>query len=189
MADLSVLRTAKLAMQEDLIDQADFDFIKQAFLKAQQIKAGMDAGFLRQEDFEQARDAFLKSLDFSVERVAPAAAAPQHAAAAHVAAPVAALRHAPAPQSVAAAPAPRAAAPTPPPPPPAPVAFQQQAPPRMAPAASVRLAAPSGGSGGGALPSGGLAEVNDLPRIGRLGISAGKASGQHVSVHVGCVGA
>lgn len=42
--DLAVLRTAKLAMAEGLIEQSDFDVIKKAFLKAQQIKAGMDAG-------------------------------------------------------------------------------------------------------------------------------------------------
>ncbi len=43
-ADLGVLRTAKTAMDEGLIAQSDFDVIKLAFLKAQQIKAGMDAG-------------------------------------------------------------------------------------------------------------------------------------------------
>ena len=44
MSDLNVLRTAKLALQEGLIESDDFDQIKRAFLKAQQIKAGMDAG-------------------------------------------------------------------------------------------------------------------------------------------------
>ena len=37
-------RTAKLAMAEGLIEQSDFDVIKKAFLKAQHIKADMDAG-------------------------------------------------------------------------------------------------------------------------------------------------
>mmetsp|Transcript_2982 Transcript_2982/g.5112 ORF Transcript_2982/g.5112 Transcript_2982/m.5112 type:complete len:334 (-) Transcript_2982:1741-2742(-) len=65
MADLAVLRTAKQAMGEDLITQEDFNEIKVAFLRAQQIKAGLDAGFIREEDYMQARDSFLNSLDFS----------------------------------------------------------------------------------------------------------------------------
>ncbi len=51
--DLAVLRTAKQAMGEGLIGQEDFDQIKTAFLRAQQIKAGLDAGFIREEDYVQ----------------------------------------------------------------------------------------------------------------------------------------
>lgn len=64
--DLAVLRTSKIAMGEGLITQEDFDQVKVAFLKAQQIKAGLDAGFIREEDYVQARDSFLHSLDFRV---------------------------------------------------------------------------------------------------------------------------
>lgn len=64
--DLATLRTAKIALGEDLITQDDFLLIKKAFLKAQQIKAGLDAGFIREEDYQQARDSFLHSLDFTV---------------------------------------------------------------------------------------------------------------------------
>ena len=44
---MDVLRTAKQAMDDGLIAQDDFDVIKKAFLKAQQIKAGIDAGETR----------------------------------------------------------------------------------------------------------------------------------------------
>jgi len=41
---MDTLRDAKKAMDEGLIDQKDFEEIKKAWLKAQQIKAGIDAG-------------------------------------------------------------------------------------------------------------------------------------------------
>lgn len=66
MADLAVLRTAKQALDEGLLNPEDYDFIKKAFLRAQQIKAGLDAGFIKEEDFVQARDSFLHSLDFAL---------------------------------------------------------------------------------------------------------------------------
>ncbi|PNH05968.1 hypothetical protein TSOC_007706 [Tetrabaena socialis] len=65
-ADLAVLRTAKQALDEGLLNPEDYDFIKKAFLRAQQIKAGLDAGFIKEEDFVQARDSFLHSLDFAL---------------------------------------------------------------------------------------------------------------------------
>lgn len=64
--DLATLRTAKIALGEDLITQDDFLMIKKAFLRAQQIKAGLDAGFIKQDDYQQARDSFLHALDFNV---------------------------------------------------------------------------------------------------------------------------
>ncbi|MEW5304117.1 MAG: hypothetical protein WDW38_003475 [Sanguina aurantia] len=64
--DLATLRTAKIALGEDLITQEDFLLIKKAFLRAQQIKAGLDAGFIKQDDYQQARDSFLHALDFNV---------------------------------------------------------------------------------------------------------------------------
>lgn len=35
---LAVLRTAKAACDEELIDQSDYNLVKQAFVRAQQIK-------------------------------------------------------------------------------------------------------------------------------------------------------
>lgn len=64
--DLGVLRTAKAALDEDLISQEDFDGIKHAFLRAQQIKAGLDAGFIGEQEYARARDAFLHALDFNL---------------------------------------------------------------------------------------------------------------------------
>ncbi|GLC41623.1 hypothetical protein PLESTB_000695500 [Pleodorina starrii] len=77
MADLAVLRTAKQALDEGLVNADDYDFIKKAFLRAQQIKAGLDAGFIKEEDFVQARDSFLHSLDFALVGN-PACAPPQY---------------------------------------------------------------------------------------------------------------
>eukprot|EP00201_Polytomella_parva_P003883 CAMPEP_0175073152 /NCGR_PEP_ID=MMETSP0052_2-20121109/20371_1 /TAXON_ID=51329 ORGANISM="Polytomella parva, Strain SAG 63-3" /NCGR_SAMPLE_ID=MMETSP0052_2 /ASSEMBLY_ACC=CAM_ASM_000194 /LENGTH=320 /DNA_ID=CAMNT_0016340865 /DNA_START=46 /DNA_END=1008 /DNA_ORIENTATION=- len=66
MTDLTVLRTAKQAFEEGLIEKNDYDSIKNAFLRAQQIKAGLDAGFISQGLYAQARDSFLHALDFSI---------------------------------------------------------------------------------------------------------------------------
>ncbi len=57
--------------------QDDFDQIKLAFLRAQQIKAGLDAGFIREEDYVQARDSFLHALDFSTSASPNGIAPPQ----------------------------------------------------------------------------------------------------------------
>ncbi|GIL54958.1 hypothetical protein Vafri_10644 [Volvox africanus] len=66
MADLAVLRTAKQALDEGLVNADDYEFIKKGFLRAQQIKAGLDAGFIKEDDYVQARDSFLHSLDFAL---------------------------------------------------------------------------------------------------------------------------
>lgn len=71
MSDLAPLRTAKQALDEGLITTNDFDCVKVAFLKAQQIKTGVDAGFIRQDDYHKARDAFLHALDFQVMSTFP----------------------------------------------------------------------------------------------------------------------
>lgn len=62
MSDLATLRTAKQALEEGLITQADFDSVKEGFLNAQRIKAGMDAGFIPGDDFAAASAAFFESL-------------------------------------------------------------------------------------------------------------------------------
>ncbi|KAG1668151.1 hypothetical protein FOA52_005143 [Chlamydomonas sp. UWO 241] len=173
MGDLAVLRTAKMAMQEELIDQSDFDFIKQAFLKAQQIKAGMDAGFLREEDYIAARDAFLKSLDFKTpgSHGSPVVHAPAAASNGHGHRPMQPMpHHAPSSMVAAPPPPPRAAPPAPPPPP----------IPRTT--TSTRSSADHSGSGFVQ-----LAEVAALPLIGRTNLVHGKKSMSGITINEQCV--
>lgn len=61
------LRTAKAALDEGLINSDDFNEIKTAFLRAQQIKAGLDAGFIREADYQNVKKAFLNSLNLSAD--------------------------------------------------------------------------------------------------------------------------
>lgn len=75
MSDLNSLRTAKQALDEQLITQQDFDCVKVAFLRAQQIKAGLDAGFIKQEAYERASNAYLHALDFQLMSSMPSLAA------------------------------------------------------------------------------------------------------------------
>lgn len=75
MADLSTLRAAKQALDEQLITQQDFDCVKVAFLRAQQIKAGLDAGFIKQEAYERASGAYLHALDFQLMSSMPSLSA------------------------------------------------------------------------------------------------------------------
>lgn len=85
MADLGALRVAKQALDEGLIGPPDYDLVKIAFLKAQQIKAGLDAGFIRQGDYDKARDAYLHALDFSIMTAFPTPHTVQDHARAHAA--------------------------------------------------------------------------------------------------------
>lgn len=119
MSELATLRTAKAALDEGLIAPEDFDTIKLAFLRAQQIKAGLDAGFIREEDYTKTKDAFLCALDFRVLNVNAPLAGANGAALANKQgpAPVAVK-----PPGLAAAPAPAAASAGPTPSSPAPVA-------------------------------------------------------------------
>lgn len=71
MDDLASLRTAKAALDEGLITAQDFDVVKVAFLKAQQIKAGLDAGFIRDEDYDKATHAYMHALDFQIMTAMP----------------------------------------------------------------------------------------------------------------------
>lgn len=77
MADLTTLRTAKQALNEDLITQQDFEVVKVAFLRAQQIKAGLDAGFIRKDDYDKAVDAYLHAMDFQIMTAVPSITSPQ----------------------------------------------------------------------------------------------------------------
>lgn len=67
--NFDALRTAKAALDEDLISQADYDAVKDSILKAQgsilkaqQIKAGLDAGIIPEEELANVKRAFLQSL-------------------------------------------------------------------------------------------------------------------------------
>lgn len=60
MADAaSTLRTARAAVSEGLITEADYEVVKAAFLKAQQFKAGLDAGFISEADYAEVKTRFL----------------------------------------------------------------------------------------------------------------------------------
>lgn len=56
------LKTARSALEQQLITDNDYDQVKAAFLRAQQIRAGLDAGFIRQDDYDQIKQTFLQSL-------------------------------------------------------------------------------------------------------------------------------
>ena len=56
------LKTAREALEQRLIEGSDYDQVKAAFLRAQQIRAGLDAGFIRQDDYDQIKQTFLQSL-------------------------------------------------------------------------------------------------------------------------------
>ena len=164
MSELATLRTAKAAMDEGLIAPEDFDTIKLAFLRAQQIKAGLDAGFIREEDYAKTKDAFLHALDFRVLHVVSPLPALANGAvqAPKAAAPAPAQARAAAPAPAAAAPAPRpavAAAPAAKPP------AAKVDSPRQSPSASV--AAARGGPAFSAIPT-------DLPKTGRTAAAVGK---------------
>ncbi|KAF8072728.1 Abca17 [Scenedesmus sp. PABB004] len=134
MAELGALRTARAALDEGLISAQDFDVVKVAFLRAQQIKAGLDAGFIRREDYDKAVTAYLHAMDFQLIAAVPALSG--GGAAAGGAAP------------------PRAPAPAPAP------AQQQYQPPPPAPSASlgggraVALGGAAAAAGGAAASSG-----------------------------------
>mmetsp|Transcript_15940 Transcript_15940/g.34432 ORF Transcript_15940/g.34432 Transcript_15940/m.34432 type:complete len:317 (+) Transcript_15940:95-1045(+) len=185
MGDLGVLRTAKLARDEGLIEQEDFDMIKKAFLKAQQIKAGMDAGFLREEDYTQARNSFLHSLDFQLashhSHSAPATSHPvPYAAVPTAAVPTPVSRAAPAAPPPPAVPTyvpPPASAPAPAPAPvAAPVAALRAAQSRSSTPTSAHRAV-----------AGGMAPPTDLPQIGKTGLAAGKKSMSGIALRDECI--
>ena len=70
------LKTARSALEQNLIESTDYDQVKAAFLRAQQIRAGLDAGFIRQDDYEQIKHTFLQSLQGMAVTPSPS---PQHA--------------------------------------------------------------------------------------------------------------
>lgn len=64
--DLQILRTAKAALDEGLLNSADYDSMKASFIKAQSIKAGVEAGFISETDYAEARAAFFSGLGMPV---------------------------------------------------------------------------------------------------------------------------
>lgn len=56
------LETCKLALDKGLITAEDFNTVKESFLKAQQIKAGVDAGFVDAAEYERLRGAYIGSV-------------------------------------------------------------------------------------------------------------------------------
>jgi len=119
MADsLQSLVNTKAALDLNLVSQTDYDAVKSAFLKAQQLRTAMDSGLISQDDFETNKTKYLASLTLQDPAPIPTAAA---APVQRVASPNGVARAAPeAPASVV-APPPKAPAP-PPPAPPAPPA-------------------------------------------------------------------
>lgn len=181
MADmLGTLRTAKLAKDEDLITQEDFDTIKIAFLKAQQIRAGLDAGFIRQEEYDRTKDAFLHSLDFRMV----AAPAPVNGPAPSIKQEVAAAAPAPVVRPVA---VPRAQSqkpasqPASQPPSPVLAASSSFPPASMPPSAPAAAAAPVSAP---AQPRASVSTVSfaDLPKIGKAADTTGKKAMSGISV-------
>lgn len=176
MADASLqsLLSTKAALDLGLVSQADFDAVKNAFLRAQQIKSALDVGLIKPEDYEETKRSFLGSL------IGGGAAAVTAPAASAAPPPTAAAPAAPAPQPPAAptaAPEPPAARPPPvawtlPPPAPkvaapAPQAAQPPAP-AAAPAAAERRPAANPG-----VPS-------NIPKMGGIKAQAQGVSGTRV---------
>ena len=59
------LRNAKAALQDGLINDNDYEDVKVAFLRAQQIRAGLEAGFIKESDYHNIKRAFLNSLNLA----------------------------------------------------------------------------------------------------------------------------
>lgn len=78
--DLQILRTAKAALDEGLLNAADYDSMKASFIKAQSIKAGVEAGFISESDYAEARAAFFSGLGMPVGGVVSAHSQPVAAA-------------------------------------------------------------------------------------------------------------
>lgn len=77
---LDNLRNARSALEEGLISQDDFDSVKVAFLKAQQYKAGLDAGFIEPADYAEVKARFLDEVSRLSVSPSPAGSTPTEAA-------------------------------------------------------------------------------------------------------------
>lgn len=74
------LRDARTAVEEGLITLEDFESIKVAYIKAQQYKAGLDAGFIKPADYAEVKDRFLDDISRLSISPTPAAWSPTEAA-------------------------------------------------------------------------------------------------------------
>lgn len=61
-SNMDSVKVAKSAYDQGLITAQDYESVKSAFLRAQQIKAGFEAGFLKEDDYVQVKNAYLQSL-------------------------------------------------------------------------------------------------------------------------------
>lgn len=186
---LQSLLSTKAALDLGLITQSDFDSVKSAFLRSQQIKAAVDTGLIRSEDYESVKQQYLSSL----EGVAPAAS---HAVAA--APQTVQQRSAPAPAMAAAPaaamaqqtqPAPKAAPPAPAPPPAAPAPVAPAPVPRAVPTCNGSAAAPAAAAAAGAASgdhgNNSSSVPTNIPRMGGVKPKSGgvsNAEGQAVWV-------
>eukprot|EP01023_Acetabularia_acetabulum_P024657 TRINITY_DN2374_c0_g1_i11.p1 TRINITY_DN2374_c0_g1~~TRINITY_DN2374_c0_g1_i11.p1 ORF type:complete len:301 (-),score=69.58 TRINITY_DN2374_c0_g1_i11:2272-3174(-) len=59
--ELNCLRASKCALDEGLIGGEDYEGVKASFLKAQQLRAGVEAGLIKEEDYADAKKAFMGS--------------------------------------------------------------------------------------------------------------------------------
>ncbi|KAL4425061.1 hypothetical protein ABPG77_001839 [Micractinium sp. CCAP 211/92] len=178
MADASLqsLLSTKAALDLGLVSQADFDAVKNAFLRAQQIKSALDVGLIKPEDYEETKQSFLGSLigGGAAAVTAPAAAAAPPAAGAAARAPAEQASAA-----LAAAPEPPAARPPPVAwtlPPPAP---KVAAPAPAAPQPPVPAAAPVATE---RRPAANLGVPSNIPKMGGIKAQAQGTSMSGISV-------
>ncbi|KAF5828553.1 hypothetical protein DUNSADRAFT_17451, partial [Dunaliella salina] len=154
--------------------QEDFDQIKLAFLRAQQIKAGLDAGFIREEDYVQARDSFLHSLDFSTSAGSNGPAPPPRTS-------TPPLQQSTGPLKSASVGMQRMSMPVSP----------KSAPPQPtpAPAQATGCSTPGGATRhtGGGWGSGTVEMPPDLPKLGKVNPAAGKRSMSGIGLSDQCV--
>eukprot|EP01025_Chloroclados_australasicus_P045030 TRINITY_DN490_c0_g1_i1.p1 TRINITY_DN490_c0_g1~~TRINITY_DN490_c0_g1_i1.p1 ORF type:complete len:316 (+),score=46.12 TRINITY_DN490_c0_g1_i1:130-1077(+) len=59
--ELNCLRASKSALDEGLITAEDYEGVKASFLKAQQLRAGVEAGLIKEDDYSEAKKAFMGS--------------------------------------------------------------------------------------------------------------------------------
>lgn len=173
MADASLqsLLSTKAALDLGLVAQADFDAVKNSFLRAQQIKSAVDVGLIKPEDYEETKRSFLDSL---IGGGAGAVTAPAAAAAPP---PAAAASAAPASQ----APAPPVGAPESPAARPQPVAWTLPPPARVTAApvgsASAQPPAPAAPAAAERRSTANPEVPSNIPKMGGI-----KAQAQGVSV-------
>ncbi|GAB4821375.1 hypothetical protein N2152v2_008421 [Parachlorella kessleri] len=200
-SQLQTLLSTKAALDLGLISQADFDSVKAAFIRSQQIKAALDTGLIKAEDYESVKREFLNSLQPGGVSAAAAPAAPAVPQSYHRTASTPSLTASgpqqqpyQQPQQQTAAPAvqqqpqqqPQQARPTPAPAvhrPPPPAAAPGAEPPAQAVPAASGDAAPGLARSGGSSGSGGTAPVpSNIPKMGGIKPKNGGTSMSGISI-------